>query len=203
MAFHPAYHLPAVPGFGLFWVNYTNTNGDTVIARYTVARANPQQADPASALTLFVIMQPFSNHNGGLKHFRPSGRASRSTLSLHRYGRWWWRQDPRNNAQRDDTLLGKMLRLDPSLEARPALPFYTIPPDNPMAAAGVPLGTMGKRTAQSLALRSIGRRRPLYWRCRPEHLGRSELHPCRDAWWAKLRLASHGGAVLFRSTEQL
>ena len=71
VAFHPAYHLPAVPGFGLFWVNYTNTNGDTVIARYTVARANPQQADPASALTLFVIMQPFSNHNGGLNTFGP------------------------------------------------------------------------------------------------------------------------------------
>ena len=46
------------------------------------------------------------------------------------------------NAQRDDTLLGKILRLDPSLEATPAPPFYTIPPDNPRAAAGPPLGTI-------------------------------------------------------------
>src|SRR5919108_4925533 len=52
VAFHPAYDLPGTLGFGLFWVNYTNTNGDTVIARYTVSSANPQQADPASALTL-------------------------------------------------------------------------------------------------------------------------------------------------------
>src|SRR4029450_6037360 len=42
VAFHPAYNLPGVPGFGLFWINYTNTNGDTVIARYTVSSANPQ-----------------------------------------------------------------------------------------------------------------------------------------------------------------
>src|SRR5215510_8392781 len=34
VAFHPAYNLPTAPGFGLFWINYTNTNGDTVIARY-------------------------------------------------------------------------------------------------------------------------------------------------------------------------
>jgi hypothetical protein len=66
VAFHPAYRLPGTPGFGLFWVNYTNTNGDTVIARYTVSSADPQQADPASALTVFVIAQPFANHNGGL-----------------------------------------------------------------------------------------------------------------------------------------
>src|ERR1043166_2786414 len=31
VAFHPAYNRPGTPGFGLFWVNYTNTNGDTVI----------------------------------------------------------------------------------------------------------------------------------------------------------------------------
>jgi glucose/arabinose dehydrogenase len=50
--------------------------------------------------------------------------------------------DPQNNAQSDNTLLGKMLRIDPSLEANPAPPFYAIPPDNPHAAAGLPLGTI-------------------------------------------------------------
>src|SRR5215471_3769618 len=44
VAFHPAYGTPGAPGFGLFWVNYTNAQGDTVIARYTVARDNPQRA---------------------------------------------------------------------------------------------------------------------------------------------------------------
>jgi len=142
VAFHPAYDLPGTPGFGLFWVNYTNTNGDTVIARYTVSSANPQQADPASALTLLVIAQPFANHNGGLNTFGPvEGPAGQRYLYIG-MGDGGSGGDPQNNAQRDDTLLGKLLRLDPSLEARPALPFYAIPPDNPMATADAPLGTI-------------------------------------------------------------
>ena len=40
VAFHPAYGTPGAPGFVLFWVNYTNTQGDTVIARYKIGRAH-------------------------------------------------------------------------------------------------------------------------------------------------------------------
>jgi glucose/arabinose dehydrogenase len=50
--------------------------------------------------------------------------------------------DPDNNAQNNNTLLGKMLRLDPRTAPTPAPPFYTIPPDNPNVVAGVPLGTI-------------------------------------------------------------
>jgi glucose/arabinose dehydrogenase len=67
--------------------------------------------------------------------------------------------DPFNNAQRDDTLLGKMLRLDPSLDATPAAPFYAIPPDNPRAAAGPPLGTIwakGLRNPWRFAFDAVG-----------------------------------------------
>jgi glucose/arabinose dehydrogenase len=159
VAFHPAYNLPRTPGFGLFWVNYTNTNGDTVIARYTVSSANPQQADPASALTLLLIAQPFSNHNGGLNTFGPvEGPAGRRYLYIG-MGDGGSGGDPQNNAQRDDTLLGKLLRLDPSLEAGLAPPFYTIPPDNPMAAAGAPLGTIwakGLRNPWRFAFDPVG-----------------------------------------------
>ena len=111
---------------------------------------------------------------------------------------------PQNNAQRDDTLLGKMLRLDPSLEARPAPPFYTMPPDNPMAAAGVPLGTIwakGLRNPWRFAFDPVGG--DLYI----ADVGQNsweEVHftpPGRLG--AELRLAPHGGAVLFQSTEQL
>jgi glucose/arabinose dehydrogenase len=159
VAFHPAYNLPGTPGLGLFWVNYTNTNGDTVIARYTVSSANPQQADPASALTLLLIAQPFPNHNGGLNAFGPvEGPAGQRYLYIG-MGDGGSGGDPQNNAQRDDTLLGKLLRLDPRLEARPASPFYAIPPDNPMAAAGVPLGTIwakGLRNPWRFAFDPVG-----------------------------------------------
>jgi len=142
VAFHPAYNLPGVPGFGLFWVNYTNTNGDTVIARYTLSSTNPQRADPASAVTLLVIAQPFTNHNGGLNAFGPVEGPARQRYLYIGMGDGGSGGDPQNNAQRDDTLLGKLLRLAPSLEAQPAPPAYTVPPDNPMAAAGAPLGTI-------------------------------------------------------------
>src|SRR5262249_43671802 len=142
VAFHPAYNLSGVPGFGLFWVNYTNTNGHTVIARYTVSSTNPQRAEPASALTLLVIEQPFANHNGGLNAFGPvEGPAHQRYLYIG-MGDGGNGGDPWNYAQRDDTLLGKLLRLDPSLADQPVPPAYTIPPDNPMAAAGALLGTI-------------------------------------------------------------
>ena len=142
VAFHPAYGTPGAPGFGLFWVNYTNTQGDTIIARYTVARDNPQRADPSSALTLLLIAQPFANHNGGLNVFGPVEGATGQRYLYIGMGDGGGAGDPFNNAQRDDTLLGKMLRLAPSLDATPAAPFYAIPPDNPRAAAGPPLGTI-------------------------------------------------------------
>jgi glucose/arabinose dehydrogenase len=159
VAFHPAYATPGAPGFGLFWVNYTDTNGDTIIARYAALSTNPLQADPASAFTLLEIAQPFANHNGGLNVFGPAeGPAGQRYLYIG-MGDGGAGGDPFNNAQRDDTLLGKMLRLDPSLDASPAPPFYTVPPDNPMASAGVLLGTIwakGLRNPWRFAFDAVG-----------------------------------------------
>ncbi|MBI4639339.1 MAG: PQQ-dependent sugar dehydrogenase [Candidatus Tectomicrobia bacterium] len=142
MAFHPNYGTPGAPGEGLFWVNYTNINGDTVIARYRVANDNPNLANPDSALILFTIAQPFSNHNGGQLQFGlVEGQEQKRYLYIG-MGDGGSGGDPQNNGQRDDTLLGKMLRIDPSTDARPSPPFYTIPPDNPHAAAGILLGAI-------------------------------------------------------------
>ena len=63
MAFHPNY---AQNGF--FFVNYTDKQGDTVIARYSVS-TNPDVADPDSELVLLTISQPYGNHNGGQIQF--------------------------------------------------------------------------------------------------------------------------------------
>jgi len=142
VAFHPSYNLPGVPGAGLFWVNYTDTRGDTVIARYRVSRNHPQQADPGSALILLVITQPFSNHNGGLNVFGPPEGPDGQRYLYIGMGDGGSGGDPQNNGQREETLLGKMLRLAPSLEPSPTEPFYTLPPDNPRASAGLLLGTI-------------------------------------------------------------
>lgn len=142
VAFHPDYPTPGAAGAGLLWVNYTDRNGDTVIARYTVSSSNPNVVDPASARILLNISQPFANHNGGQLQFGPVEGVERQRYLYIGMGDGGSGGDPMNNAQSDTTLLGKMLRLDPSLGPAPIPPFYSIPPDNPNAHAGLVLGTV-------------------------------------------------------------
>jgi glucose/arabinose dehydrogenase len=126
MAFHPGYEEN-----GYFYVNYTNTSGSTVIARYKRSDANPDVADPASGVTLMTISQPYSNHNGGQLQFGPDGYLYIGMGDGGSGG------DPRCYAQREDTLLGKMLRIDVSQNMDTA-PYYGIPPTNPHIGAGDP-----------------------------------------------------------------
>jgi glucose/arabinose dehydrogenase len=114
IAFHPNYRTN-----GFFYVNYTNLNGDTVIARYHVS-ANPDAADPGSAAILLTIPQPFANHNGGQLQFGPDGYLYIGIGDGGSGG------DPQNNAQNLGTLLGKMLRID----VDSSFP-YAVPADNP------------------------------------------------------------------------
>ncbi len=60
LAFHPNYAKN-----GLFFVYYINPAGDSVLARYKVMANNPDQADPASAVILLTVKQPYENHKGG------------------------------------------------------------------------------------------------------------------------------------------
>ena len=114
VAFHPSYGEN-----GRFFVNYTDTAGDTVIARYTVS-SEPDVADPASALTVLTIEQPAGNHNGGQNAFGPDG------YLYIGMGDGGGAGDRFENAQNRGVLLGKMLRIDVD-SAEP----YAIPPDNP------------------------------------------------------------------------
>ncbi len=105
---------------GLFYIDYTDRDGDTVVARYRLLEEAPLRADPSSEQVLLTIEQPAENHNGGLLKFGPDGYLYVGTGDGGRAG------DPWGNAQNPDTLLGKLLRLDVSGEEG-----YAIPPDNP------------------------------------------------------------------------
>jgi glucose/arabinose dehydrogenase len=125
LAFHPGY-----PMNGFFFVNYTDRNGDTVIARYRVS-SDPDRADPTTERRLLEIAQPYSNHNGGVTTFGPDGYLY---LGLGDGGSGG---DPQGNGQSLETLLGKVLRLDVDAGlASDEEPFYVIPPDNPFAGGG-------------------------------------------------------------------
>jgi glucose/arabinose dehydrogenase len=102
LAFSPTYAADRY-----FYVNYTGVGGDTVVSRFRVT-SDPNRADPANETVLFTVDQPFANHNGGHIAFGPDG------LLYIGMGDGGSAGDPNGNAQRDSTLLGKMLRLDVS-----------------------------------------------------------------------------------------
>lgn len=117
LAFHPQYS-----DNGRFFVNYTDLNGDTVIARFQVA-ADPNAADPASEVQLLAVDQPYQNHNGGVLTFGPDGYLYAGLGDGGSQG------DPNENAENPGVLLGKILRLDVD-SADP----YTVPADNPFGS---------------------------------------------------------------------
>jgi glucose/arabinose dehydrogenase len=117
LAFHPGFATN-----GLFFVDYTDGEGDTVVARYRVSTDDGEVADPASGETILTVDQPAANHNGGLLLFRPHDGYLYLGLGDGGGGNGRNSQDP-------STLLGKILRLDVDRRSD-ALP-YAVPPDNP------------------------------------------------------------------------
>lgn len=103
LAFAPDYATS-----GRFYVNYTDTDGNTVLARYTVSAADADVADASSGETLLTIQQPFGNHNGGDLAFGPDG------LLYVASGDGGSGNDPLARSQDLSSLLGKILRLDVS-----------------------------------------------------------------------------------------
>ena len=120
LAFHPDY-----ANNGFFFINYTNTAGNTVIAKYTVTltglNPSPNVAN-TTATILMTINQPYSNHNGGSLKFGPDGYLYIGMGDGGNGG------DPQNYAQNINSNLGKMLRINVNSTVSP---FYTIPPTNP------------------------------------------------------------------------
>ncbi len=114
LAFHPDYLTN-----GKFYVNYTNNSGNSAIAEYTVS-SDPNVADASSGVILLTINQNSDNHNGGHLAFGPDG------YLYIGMGDGGSADDPNNNAQNTNSMLGKMLRINV-----PGNGTYTIPADNP------------------------------------------------------------------------
>jgi glucose/arabinose dehydrogenase len=110
---------------GFFYVNYTDVNGNTVIARFQVSAQDPNQADPNSEKVLLRVGQPYPNHNGGSMVFGPDGYLYMGLGDGGSAG------DPHGNGQNTNVLLGKLLRVDVNGGAP-----YAIPPANPFANGG-------------------------------------------------------------------
>ena len=117
---------------GRFFVNFTNTAGDTVVARFHRS-TNPLIADASSRFDLRwggpagppFIAKGNSNHNGGNLAFGPDGFLY---IALGDAGN-------ATRSQNTQELLGKMLRIDVGVpDADPS--GYAVPAGNPFLGGG-------------------------------------------------------------------
>jgi glucose/arabinose dehydrogenase len=106
------------------YVNLTNTDENTSIRAYRLADG---RADPGSARELMEIEDFASNHNGGQLAFGPDNMLYIATGDGGGAG------DPERTAQDLDSLLGKILRIDPRPSGGDP---YAVPPDNPFTGDG-------------------------------------------------------------------
>lgn len=140
LAFHPDY-----ADNGYFFVNYTDTLGDTHISRFSRSAGDPELADASSELNLLYMDQPANNHNGGCLNFGPDGYLYIFMGDGGGTG---------HNRSQDitDNLFGKILRID----VDGAVP-YAIPPGNPY------IGITGDDEIYAIGLRNP-------WRCNFDRL---------------------------------
>ncbi|MDX6650295.1 MAG: hypothetical protein QOJ97_2246 [Solirubrobacteraceae bacterium] len=118
MAFAPDYART-----GRFYVSFTDTSGDSRIEEFR--RVSADRAAPASRRLVLHVAQPEPNHNGGLIAFGPDGLLY---IGFGDGGGGGDQHGARGNAQNLNSLLGKMLRIDPR---RSGSRRYGVPRDNP------------------------------------------------------------------------
>jgi len=117
LAFHPLYAANRK-----FYVFYTRTgDGALQVSEFRVTGGDEDVADPGSERPLLTVPHPtFGNHNGGHLAFGPDGYLYIAT------GDGGSANDPSNNGQNRNVLLGKLLRIDVNTETG-----YLVPATNP------------------------------------------------------------------------
>ncbi|MSO79279.1 MAG: sugar dehydrogenase [Acidimicrobiia bacterium] len=118
------------PDGSKLYVHFTHRSGNTRVEEYTIVNG---AIAPEARRRILAVHQPDANHNGGQLAFGPDGMlylglgdggGADDEGSGHADG---------GNGQTLDTLLGKILRVDPTpTDDKP----YTIPSDNPFAPGG-------------------------------------------------------------------
>jgi glucose/arabinose dehydrogenase len=102
---------------GRVFVFYTANDGDLTLDEVRRSAADPNRADPATRRNLLTIEHSAAgNHNGGQLQFGPDGYLYLST------GDGGGQGDPEGDAQSVGSLLGKVLRINPTPTIAPPPP---------------------------------------------------------------------------------
>jgi glucose/arabinose dehydrogenase len=120
LAFHPDFKKT-----GEFYAFYTDKAKklENVLSRFKVSKDDPTKADPASEQELLRVSHKYWNHDGGTLAFGPDG------YLYVVLGDGGSANDPDDHGQKNDVLLGKILRID--INAKGDTTPYAIPKDNP------------------------------------------------------------------------
>jgi glucose/arabinose dehydrogenase len=118
MAFAPDYART-----GRFYVSFTDTLGNSRIEEFR--RASADRAAPGTRRLVLHVTQPEPNHNGGLIAFGPDNLLY---VGFGDGGGGGDQHGTRGNAQNLNSLLGKLLRIDPRASGSRR---YRVPRDNP------------------------------------------------------------------------
>jgi glucose/sorbosone dehydrogenase len=122
----------------LFYAYYTNRGGNIAIDEFRAS--SNSHAKASSRRRVIVIPHPGqSNHNGGQLQFGPGGTLYAATGDGGSAG------DPQEHAQNKNSLLGKLLRINPHKRGARS---YSVPPGNPY------VGKAGRNEIFALGLRN-------------------------------------------------
>ena len=161
---------------GRLFVNYVTRAAPrrTIVSRFRL-NSDGLSADPDSERVLLEFAQPYANHNGGWIGFGPDRQLYVATGDGGSGG------DPLNNAQRLDTLLGKVLRIRRD---------GSIPADNPFvgsAGARAEIWAYGLRNPYRMGFDSVS--------------GRLWAGDVGQNAWEEIDLVSRGGNYGWRVYE--
>lgn len=140
LAFHPNYKTNR-----RFFVYYTRADGDIQIAEYQASATDPNVADTTGKVIITIEHSGADNHNGGTIGFGADGFLYAGT------GDGGGGNDPSDNAQNINQLLGKFIRLNVDVPASETVP-YSVPADNPF---------VGRDGADEIF--AVGLRNPYRW----------------------------------------
>ncbi len=174
LAFHPQYETNR-----RFFVYYTLTDGDLRISEFEASQANPNVALTTEKPLLTIEHSANNNHNGGTIGFGPDGYLYAAP------GDGGSGNDPPNNAQNINVLLGKVLRIDVNVPSG-----YAIPPTNPFAGA----------TPGADEIYAVGMRNPFRWSFDREN-GQLWAADVGQGSWEEVDIITNGGNYGWRIFE--